>query len=185
MRTIEGFVFGKTRQGFNRYLKNYRSYFDGTRNNYKYSYDLRNDSLDEIIGIQKYALLNKHFESLLTKTELAVVNNISYNTIDKKLPDNKEKYLSSAYEKWLMIFFHNENALFGEINPILLGRGMEYIRLKAHVSKTQLASMIGVDRTTVIALEKGKRLPSLEYFYKFSKIFNIPIDNILSIVVLR
>ncbi|GEM_PF-1439850 len=179
MRTIEGFVFGKTRQGFNRYLKNYRSYFDITRNNYKYSYDLRNDSLDEVISIQKYALLNKHFESLLTKTELAVVNYISYNARDKKLPDNKEKYISSAYEKWLMIFFYNENALFGEINPILLGRGMEYIRLKAHVSKTQLASMIGVDRTTVIALEKGKRLPSLEYIYKFSKIFNFPIDYLI------
>ena len=32
---------------------------------------------------------------------------------------------------------------------------MEFIRLKSHVSKTQLASMIGVDRTTVIALEQG------------------------------
>lgn len=155
MRTIEGFVFRKTRQGFNRYLKHYRGYYDGTRNNYKYSYDLRNDSLDEVISIQKYALLNKHFESLLTKTELAVVNYISYKIRDKKLPDNIEKYISSAYEKWLMIFFHNETALFGEINPILLGKGMEFIRLKSHVSKTQLASMIGVDRTTVIALEQG------------------------------
>ena len=179
MRTIEGFVFGKTRQGFNRYLKNYRSYFDGTRNNYKYFYDLRNDSLDEVISIQKYALLNKHFESLLTKVELAVVNYISYKIKDKKLPDNIEKYISSAYEKWLMIFFHNENALFGEINPILLGKGMEFIRLKAHVSKTQLASMIGVDRTTVIALEKGKRLPSLDYIYKFSKTFNCAIDYLI------
>ena len=179
MKTLEGFVFGKTRQGFNRYLKNYRSYFDGTRNNYKYSYDLRNDSLDEVISIQKYALLNKHFESLLTKTELAVVNYISYKIRDKKLPDNIEKYISSAYDKWLMIFFHNRTALFGEINPILLGRGMEFIRLKSHVSKTQLASMIGVDRTTVIALEKGKRPPSLDYIYKFSKIFNCTIDYLI------
>lgn len=169
MKTIEGFVFGKTRQGFNRYLKNYRSYFDGTRNNYKYSYDLRNDSLDEVISIQKFALLNKHFESLLTKTELVVVNYISYNARDKKLPDNIEKYISSAYEKWLMIFFHNETALFGDINPILLGKGMEYIRLKAHVSKTQLASMIGVDRTTVIALEKEKGFLPLNMSINFQR----------------
>lgn len=39
--------------------------------------------------------------------------------------------------------------------------------------------MIGVDSTTVIALEKGKRLPSLDYIYKFSKIFNFPIDYLI------
>lgn len=50
---------------------------------------------------------------------------------------------------------------------------------KIHVSKTQFASMIDVDRTIVIVLEKVKRLPSLEYIYKFSKIFNFPIDYLI------
>ena len=70
-----------------------------------------------------------------------------------------------------MIFFHNENALCYKINPILLGKGMEFIRPNSHVSKIQIVSVIGVNRTTVIALEQKqeKGFQRLNIFIDFQK----------------
>ena len=49
------------------------------------------------------------------------------------------------------------------------------------MSKTQLAEQLSFNRTTVIDIENGERLPSLEYVYKFSKIFMMPIDKLIEL----
>jgi len=40
---------------------------------------------------------------------------------------------------------------------------------------------MNVDRNTISQYEKGERLPSLEYYYKFCVKFNLSMDYILQI----
>ena len=61
-----------------------------------------------------------------------------------------------------------------------LGIVLKAIRECNGVSKTDLARMVGVNRKTVLLVENGERLPSLEYIYKFSKSFSLTIDYLLS-----
>ena len=80
MKTIEGFVFGKARQGFNRYLKLYRSEFIFRSSGHKFGLDIKDYSLKEVMSVERYALLDKNFVSLLTEDELNAVNHITYKT---------------------------------------------------------------------------------------------------------
>ena len=47
------------------------------------------------------------------------------------------------------------------------------------MSKTELAERLKVSRKTIILIEKGNRLPSLEYTYNFCKIFDISIEKLI------
>lgn len=86
-----------------------------------------------------------------------------------------------AYDKWQEVFFKKEfDYLFKELNPHGLGIVLKAIRECNGVSKTDLARMVGVNRKTVLLVENGERFPSLEYIYKFSKIFQLKIDDILN-----
>ena len=57
---------------------------------------------------------------------------------------------------------------------------MKLIREANDVSKTELAIRLKVNRKTVILLEKGDRLPSLEYIYNFCNMFDVSIDLMLN-----
>lgn len=78
------------------------------------------------------------------------------------------------------IFFKDKNPLLDGINPVVLGKVLRIIRITANIKKTVLAQQLGVDRATVFLIEKGDRLPSLSYIYKFANIFRLSVDNILS-----
>lgn len=67
-----------------------------------------------------------------------------------------------------------------ELNPVVLSKVMRLIRIDQNIKKTVLAHQLGVDRVTVFLIESGKRLPSLNYIYKFSKIFGINIDYLIN-----
>ena len=90
-----------------------------------------------------------------------------------------EKYMRSAYEKWLSVFFRDKTYLYEAIDPKKLGKIMLYIRTRNEMKKTTLAEYIGVDRSTVSRIENGDRLPSLDYVYKFSQIFLVAVDELI------
>ena len=56
---------------------------------------------------------------------------------------------------------------------------MKYIRKTNGVTKMHLAYCMGVDRNTIGLIEKGQRLPSLNYVYRFSKMFEISMDELV------
>ena len=60
-----------------------------------------------------------------------------------------------------------------------IGMKMKIIRENNEMSKTELAERLKVSRKTIILIEKGNRLPSLEYTYNFCKIFDISIEKLI------
>ncbi len=74
-----------------------------------------------------------------------------------------ESLIKDVYEKWQNIFFKDESMHYKKLSPMKIGLKMKLIREANDVSKTELAIRLKVNRKTVILLEKGYRLPSLEY----------------------
>ena len=56
---------------------------------------------------------------------------------------------------------------------------MRIIRIKNNISITSLAILMNVDRNTISQYEKGERLPSLEYYYKFCVKFNLSMQDLM------
>jgi putative transcriptional regulator len=51
-------------------------------------------------------------------------------------------------------------------------------RAKENITQEQLAQAIGVYRQTVIAIEKGKYVPSLTLAFKISRYFRVNIEEV-------
>ncbi|UXD21202.1 CRO protein [Ignicoccus pacificus DSM 13166] len=51
-------------------------------------------------------------------------------------------------------------------------------RARYRVSQESLARAVGVTRQTIIAIEKGRYLPSLELALKIAKFFNAKVEDI-------
>ena len=54
-------------------------------------------------------------------------------------------------------------------------------RAKYGVSQERLAKAVGVTRQTIIAIEKGRYLPSLELALKISKFFNADVEDLFKL----
>lgn len=59
---------------------------------------------------------------------------------------------------------------------------MEVIIKTENISKTHLAELLEIDRNTLTHYIQGKRIPTLEVVYRFSRLFNISIDWIIKVV---
>ena len=137
-------------------------------------------SIDTYISYLKIAKLDGFFNDLLTIDELYALHDWTHEKQENyKLPLLVER----AYEKWQEVFFKKEfDYLFEELNPVGLGIVLRAIRECNDINKTDLARMIGVNRKTVLLVENGDRLPSLEYIYKFARLFQVSVDNIISYI---
>ena len=114
------------------------------------------------------------FASILNEDELKALKYYRYhNTIDTE-PKDYEQLIDNVYLKWLSIL-PKENL---KINSRKLGRLMKLIRLKNNISIISLSVIMDVDRNTITKYEKGERLPSLEYFYRFCIKFDLSMDEI-------
>ena len=51
-------------------------------------------------------------------------------------------------------------------------------RARYRISQQKLAEAVGVTRQTIIAIEKGKYLPSLELALKIAKFFGVNVEDI-------
>ncbi len=54
-------------------------------------------------------------------------------------------------------------------------------RARYRVSQEELAKSVGVTRQTIIAIEKGKYLPSLTLALKIARFFNVPVEEIFKL----
>ena len=64
---------------------------------------------------------------------------------------------------------------------IELGQRTAELRKRAGISQQRLAEMLGVSRTTITQIESGKRKVSADELAKFSEIYNLSVDNLLSL----
>lgn len=64
-----------------------------------------------------------------------------------------------------------------------VGERLKHLRRKHDVSQSELAKLIGVDRTTIIRYEKNVYEPSLHTIALYSKLFKVSTDYILKGVI--
>ena len=63
---------------------------------------------------------------------------------------------------------------------VLLGRKIKDLRNKYRLTQTELATQIGVTKSTVAAYENDSRTPSYEVLMKLADVFKVSIDSLLS-----
>lgn len=170
------FILRNNQSCFRKYL----TYYSKLVYDYINREEKRIYSIDTYISYLKIAKLDGFFNDLLTIEELYALHDWTHEKQESyELPLLVER----AYQKWQEIFFNKQyDYLFKELNPIGLGIVLKAIRECSDISKTDLARMLGVNRKTVLLIENGDRLPSLEYIYKFARLFQVSVDNIISYI---
>lgn len=63
---------------------------------------------------------------------------------------------------------------------VLLGRKIKELRNKYRLTQTELATQIGVTKSTVAAYENDSRTPSYDVLIKIADVFKVSIDSLLS-----
>lgn len=185
MKISCAYVFAKSKNGFKKFIKEYIRDFRVDPKRYRFLFQSEPDTFEDKIEKTKYTLLYKEYENLLTQYEKDAIDYLEWHHKDEEEPKFYYQSISSAYDKWLMIFFSKNNTIYKQINPIVLGKEIELLIKESYSSKTEFASMIGVDRSTITAITEGKRLPSVEMLYKISKIFKISMDMILDMATIK
>ena len=179
MRLKLGCTLISNKQCFVRFIKETENYIKIIEELYEHDEYRGKEEFDEVVAAIKFNELDKEFRSILTKDESLALRYLNAQRPGFDKPDNYESLISSSFDKWVEIFFKERNYLYEELNPLIVGKIMRIIRIDKYVSMTALAEQLKVNRATIRLVETGKRLPSLEYIYKFSQIFEISIDQII------
>ena len=179
MRLKLGCTLISNKQCFVRFIKETENYIRVIEDLYEHDEYRGDEEFDEVVAAIKFNELDKEFRSILTKDESFALRYLNAQRPDFDKPDNYESLISSSFDKWVEIFFKERNYLYEELNPIVLGKVLRLIRIDKEVKKTALSELLQVDRATIFLIENGRRLPSLNYIYKFSQIFGIGIDEII------
>lgn len=169
----------KTYKSFVGYFRIYRSQIKFELLRYERStLIITEDELDEYAECKLLQELDDNFFSILSFGEKTAIEVLTHNRYN--LNPLCERLLQDAYEKWINIFF-NENIIkhYHKLDSRKIGMKMKIIRENNEMSKTELAERLKVSRKTIILIEKGNRLPSLEYTYNFCKIFDISIEKLI------
>ena len=168
-----------TYKSFVRYIKIYRKYI--LVDLYKYETNGAFYTEKEIDDYVELKLLKKLDDELFSI--LSVGEKIALEVLEKRNDGYNhlcDILIKNVYEKWQNIFFKDESKYYKKLSPMKIGLKMKLIREANDVSKTELAIRLKVNRKTVILLEKGDRLPSLEYIYNFCKMFDVSIELMLN-----
>ena len=176
-----GLAIDPGEMGFKRFLK----YQISVAQNKISAHD---SNLFSYIDLEEYAesvkindLYNK-FINGLSDDELKVVRYLNYHSPIEKEPENMLNIYKSLYERWKKIFF-DEKAYLKGINPRRIATLMKRIRAHHYVSVATLSRILDVDRSTVYLYEHAKRIPSLNYIYKFCKMFHLKIDDLVNLTI--
>lgn len=169
----------KSESCFRRYLKHLRFDFEYSLNKYKYIETPSHYDFEVYVNCALLVSLWYTFDGLLSKEEKVAIEYYTRHNEWANPPINYDIDMNYAYQKWIDVFFKNKMYKENELNPCVIGLIMKYIRETNHVKKTRLAGIMGVDRNTVLLIEKGSRLPSLNYTYRFCKLFNVSVDDVV------
>ena len=60
----------------------------------------------------------------------------------------------------------------------ILNNHIQDFRQKKELTQEVLAELVGVSRQTIISIEKGNYVPSLELAFALSSVFKVPIEKI-------
>ena len=164
----------RTSNGFIRYLKIQRNEIITKFNSFNNKKVVYEYQLEEYMELRELVLLDNEFFSLLDLGERIAVEDTAK---DVELTEFGKTLLAKAQGKWSRIFFKGEPP-YKELDPVTFGFVLEQIRRTRGYSKVKLASEIKFNRTYVARVEKGKMLPSLEYYYRFCRVFSISFDEI-------
>ncbi len=168
----------KTYKSFVRYVQYFRKSFKYDIYQYeKHKTYLTQSEIDDYVELRILMDLDEIFISLLDVGE-----KIAFEILEKRTTDLTllcKKLIHDIYEKWIKIFFSDDDKYYKKISSKKLGLKMKLIREKYNISKVELANRLKVNRKTVGLLENGERLPSLEYIYNFSLIFDMKIEDLI------
>ena len=84
-----------------------------------------------------------------------------------------------CYAKWERIFFRRN--IYGNISKLLLGILIRSIREQQYISRVEICSATGYSYPRVRHYETGNTLPTLDFLFKFSKIFGCSIDELIKV----
>lgn len=59
-----------------------------------------------------------------------------------------------------------------------VGNNLKEIRTKLGITQAELAELVGLARVSIISIEKGHFLPTIETALRISKVLGIPIEQI-------
>lgn len=62
----------------------------------------------------------------------------------------------------------------------VLGIKLRYCRKSSGLTQFETGNLLEVERSGISYYESGKNIPSITYFIKFSKIFNVSIDDLVN-----
>lgn len=181
MRLKLGILINPNRVGFNRYIKETIGYIKIKVLTLDYRFALDNEETEAFLSCFKVLELDSFFNARLTREELVAVNYLGSNVNKTAKPNNYERLIESSFHKWLDIFGTKKKNHCAELSKYRMGAVMRYIRKLNEVQITTLSKNLGVERITVMRIENGERLPSLEYIYRFSNIFNISVDKLIKL----
>ena len=128
--------------------------------------------------LRELVLLDNEFFSLLDLGERIAVEDVAK---DINLSDFGNHLLGKAQGKWINTFF-KEELPYKKLDPVALGFALQQIRKTNEYSKVKLAEEAKFNRKYIARVEKGETLPSLEYLYRFCKIFEVSIDDLFNII---
>lgn len=167
--------------GFRRFLKsqiiNIKNKISDYENFPNYSFDI--EVYAEALKVYE---LYELFLSKINSEERFIVKYINYHTPIEKEPTHYHELVNPIYQKWYDIFF-NANTYKEGINEKRIGKVMRMIIIYNNRSASELARILGVNRSTVVLHENSDRIPKLNYLYKFCKLFNLKIDDLIKLVL--
>jgi len=59
-----------------------------------------------------------------------------------------------------------------------VGNNLKELRLKIGMTQAELAEQVGIARVSIIAIENGRFIPTIETALRISQVFNISIEKI-------
>lgn len=182
MKLKLGILISPNRAGFHRYIDQQIGYIKCRVQTIDYRFVLDQEETEAFLCCFKVLELDSIFNARLTSSELEAINYLRWHRREKiNKPNNYDRLIESSYQKWIEVFGTKKKPLIPQISKYRLGAVMRYIRELNEVQITKLSKSIGVERITVMRIEKGERLPSLEYVYRFSRIFNIKVDYLIEL----
>ena len=59
-----------------------------------------------------------------------------------------------------------------------VGNNIKELRAKLGMTQAQLAQQVGVARVSIVSIENGRFIPTIETALRISEVLNVPIENI-------